>query len=125
MDDRLDQRISHRQTLWRQWLSTNTRGGIIENKHYGFCSKAKDYILEVTYISTFHFLPVTLRQSLYAPNTLICMRDPFGGQIHMVTLDLFLNPFDRPEVFDSLDAKFGGCVFIRNNQSMRVQLQGR
>jgi len=50
------------------------------------------------------------------------MRTPFGDQIRVVTLDLLLNPFDRLEVFDGLDVKFSGCVFVDDNQRILVQL---
>jgi len=53
------------------------------------------------------------------------MRIPFSDQLCVVLLDLFLNPFDRLEVFDGLDVKFSGRVFVYDDQGTRMQLKRR
>ena len=63
-----------------------------------------------------------VRQSLHASNTLIRMRVPLSDQLCVITLDLLLNSFDRLEVFDGLDVKFGGRVFVYDDQRTWVQL---
>ena len=69
-----------------------------------------------------HPLPPA-RQSLHASDTLIRLRVPFSNQLCVVPLDFVLNPFDRLEVFDSLDVEFGGRVFVHYDQRTRMQLQ--
>ena len=67
--------------------------------------------------------PHCIRQSLHAPDTLVCMRVPFSNQLCVVLLDLILDPFDRLEVLNGLDVEFSGCVFVHDNQRTRMQLQ--
>ena len=83
--------------------------------------------LRVTYIHRWFSSPISF-STIYnnhsrLSSTLAYLRAPFGRQIHVVTLDLLLNPFDRLEVFDGLDVKLSGCVFVYNNQGTWVQLQ--
>ena len=64
-----------------------------------------------------------VRQLLHAPDTLVRMGVPFSDQFCVVPLDLILDTFDRLEVFDGLDVKFSGCVFVYDDQRTWMQLQ--
>lgn len=59
--------------------------------------------------------PHGVRRSLHASDTLICMRVPFSDQLCVVKFNLLLNSFNRLEVFDGLDMKFSGCIFIHDD----------
>jgi len=99
------------------------REGVIENKVDS--SRATSSKLHHNIgTSIFPFLPVlySFGRSLHAPDTLICMRVPFGDQVCVVTLDLLLNPFDRLEVFDGLNVKLSSCILVHDDQRAWMQL---